>query len=98
MNDPQRPKLPAPRAQSAGTLPADRGQDAGNVPDGNPHSRAERAPDSVPLPVPPSEKNGARPRAPRTGRAKKPTDRNAGYDEPAVPTWARGNPPAEVAS
>lgn len=52
MNDPKRPKVPAPRGQDAGTLRAERGQDAGKVPDQNPHSRAERAPDSVPLPVP----------------------------------------------
>jgi hypothetical protein len=72
MADPKRPKgapvVPAERAQSAGEVRAQRGQDAGSVPDRNPHSRAERAPDSVPvpptgdttLPNPPRQRGGRR--------------------------------------
>lgn len=101
MNDPQRPKVPAPRAQSAGILPADRGQDAGEVPDGNPHSHAERAPDSVPVPVPvPSteDDHGARPRAPKTGRKREPSPANAAYDDVPIPDWARPAEPVKVVS
>lgn len=74
MADPNRgkpgPKVPANRGQDAGTVRADRGQRAGNVPDQNPHSRAERAPDSVPVPDSDSPPNPPRARGGRrNGRA-----------------------------
>jgi hypothetical protein len=69
LNDPKRgeqaPKVPAPRAHPAGELRAERGQDARSVPDQNPHSRAERAPGSVPLPVPPNGEDTTPPNPPR---------------------------------
>lgn len=72
MADPKRPKLPAPRGHDAGTVRAERGQSAGTVPDQNPHSRAERAPDSVPLPVPvPSTEEVTTPPTPSPARGRR---------------------------
>ncbi len=107
MNDPKRGKdagaMPAPSAQNAGKVRADSGHDAGKVPDQNPHSRAERAPDSVPLPVPVPPTGDNSPPTPSQARGRKNgrkplSARAAAYDELMVsddddgPAWMDVDP------